>query len=300
MRRVVVLCALIAAGALTMAAAGYQAPPAQAKLPDPTKVKDNLYILEASSPVDRSQFTGGNTGIFVTDKGVVVVDTKLAGYGPGILEKIKMVTDKPVITIINTHTHGDHTGSNDGFPASVDIVAHENTKANMEKMDAFKADKAKFLPKRTYKDKLTLFNGKDQIDLYHFGPGHTNGDTFIVYTALRTVQTGDMFPWKDAPFIDLSNGGSGVEWPRTLQKTIDALKNVDTVIPGHHPVTTPADLQEFQRFTADLVSEVQAAIKAGKSVEDAAKSINLTTKYKGYQSTRMPAAVQALYDELKK
>jgi cyclase len=300
MRRIVVLGALIATGALSIAAAGYQAPAAQAKLPDPSKVKENLYILEASSPIDRSQFTGGNTGIFITDQGVVVVDTKLANYGPGILEKIKMVTNKPVITIINTHTHGDHTGSNEGFPASVEIVTHENTKANMEKMDAFKGDKAKFLPKRTYKDKLTLFSGKDQIDLYHFGPGHTNGDTFIVYTALRTVQTGDMFPWKDAPFIDRSNGGSGVEWPRTLTKAIAAFKNVDTVIPGHHPVTTPADLQEFQRFNADLVSEVQAAIKAGKSLEEAQKSINLTAKYKGYRSDRLPAAIQALYDELKK
>ena len=63
------------------------------------------------------------------------------------------------------------------FPATVDIVAHENTKANMAKMDAFKGDKAQFLPKRTYKDKMTLGSGKDRIDLYYFGAGHTNGDT---------------------------------------------------------------------------------------------------------------------------
>ena len=146
------------------------------------------------------------------------MDTKLAGYGPGILERIKTVTSKPVTTIINTHTHGDHTGSNEGFPASVEIVAHENTKANMEKMDAFKGEKAKFLPKRTYKDKLSLFSGKDRVDLYYFGPGHTNGDTFIVYPALRVVQAGDMFPWKDAPFLDRANGGSGVELPTVARE----------------------------------------------------------------------------------
>src|SRR5262245_25255393 len=138
MKRVILLATLVAAGTLSVAAAGYQAQPAPARLPDLTKVKDNLYIIEASSPDDRSTFTGGNTGIFITNAGVVVVDTKLAGYGPGILEKIKAVTPKPVITIINTHTHGDHTGSNEGFPASVEIVTHENTKSNMEKMDAFK------------------------------------------------------------------------------------------------------------------------------------------------------------------
>ena len=65
-------------------------------------------------------------------------------------------------TIINTHTHGDHTGSNAMFPATVEIVAHENTKANMEKMDAFKGDNAKFLPKKTYKDKMSLGSGKDR------------------------------------------------------------------------------------------------------------------------------------------
>jgi glyoxylase-like metal-dependent hydrolase (beta-lactamase superfamily II) len=300
MRRVVLLAALLSCGTLSIAAAGYQAQQAPAQLPDLTKVKDNLYIIEMSSPVDRSKFTGGNTGVFITDAGVVVVDTKLAGYGPGILAKIKTVTNKPVTTIINTHTHGDHTGSNEGFPATVDIVTHENTKSNMMKMDAFKGDKEKFLPKRTYKDKLTLFSGKDQIDLYHFGPGHTNGDTFIVYTALRTIQTGDMFAWRDAPFIDRNNGGSGVEWPKTLSKLLAGVKNIDTVIPGHHPVSALRDLEEYQRYTADLLRETEAAVKSGKSVDEAAASINLAAKYKGYESTRAKDAIQAIYSELKK
>ena len=51
----------------------------QAPLPDLVKVKDSLYVIGASSPADRSAYTGGNTGVFVTDTGVVVVDTKLTG-----------------------------------------------------------------------------------------------------------------------------------------------------------------------------------------------------------------------------
>src|SRR5262249_2226390 len=246
-------------------AAQGQAP--RATLPDLVKVKDNLYVIGASSPADRSMFTGGNTGVFITTGGVVVVDTKLAGYGPTILEKIRKVTDKPVITIVNTHTHGDHTGSNEGFSATVDIVAHENTKANMLKMDAFKGDKAQFLPKRTYKDKMSLFSGKDRVDLYYFGAGHTSGDSFVVYPSLRVLQTGDMFAWKDAPLCDRANGGSCVEFPKTLAKAVAAIKDVDTVIPGHSPVTTPKDFEEYQRFNADLVASVQGAMKAGKSVD---------------------------------
>jgi glyoxylase-like metal-dependent hydrolase (beta-lactamase superfamily II) len=291
-----VLGALVIVGALSVAA--YQQPAQRAVLPDLQKVKDNLYIINASSPVDRSMFTGGNTGVFITDAGVVVVDTKLAGYGPDILAKIRKVTSKPVTTIINTHTHGDHTGSNEGFPATVDIVAHENTKTNMMKMDAFKGDKAQFLPKRTFKDKLTMGSGKDRIDLYYFGAAHTSGDTWIVFPALRTLQTGDAFAWKDAPLLDRANGGSGVEFPKTIAKALATIKDVDTIIPGHSPVMALKDLQEYQRYMADLLAAVEAAKKSGKSAADAAASLNLSAKYPDYKSDRVKAAVDALYAEL--
>jgi cyclase len=297
MKRATVLGSLLVVGGLSAAIAAQQAQP-RPPLPDLMKVKDNLYVIAASSP--GPEFTGGNTGVFVTDSGVIVVDTKLSGYGPTILEKIKKVTDKPVTMIINTHTHGDHTGSNEGFPATVDIVAHENTKANMEKMDAFKGDKAQFLPKRTYRDKLSVGSGKSRVDLYYFGAGHTNGDTWVVYPALRVLQTGDMFAWRDAPVIDRNNGGSGVDYPKTLSKAIAGIKNVDIVIPGHSPVTTVNDLREYQRFMTDWIAAVQSAAAAGKSVDDAAASINLTGKYPGYKNERSKPAITAVYAELKK
>lgn len=296
MKRAILSGVLLAGGALAVAIAQQQQP--RPPLPDLTRVKDNLYVIAASTP--GPEFTGGNTGVFITDAGVVVVDTKLSGYGPTIIEKIKKVTDKPIVTIINTHTHGDHTGSNEAFPASVEIVAHENTKANMAKMPAFQGDKAQFLPKRTYKDKLSLGSGKDRVDLYYFGPGHTNGDTFIVFPALRVLQAGDMFAWRDAPLLDRNNGGSGVEFPKTLSKVVATIKDIDTVIPGHSPVTTPKDLQEYQRFTADFLAAVQSAMSAGKSAEETTASIDLTSKYPGYKKERYKAAIDALYAELKK
>jgi glyoxylase-like metal-dependent hydrolase (beta-lactamase superfamily II) len=303
MRRVIVLAALAAVGALSISA-GYQQP-AQG-LPAPAlaatkleKVKDNLYMITGSDPTNRDSFSGGNTGVFITDNGVVVVDTKLAGWGQVILDKIKTVTNKPVTTIINTHTHGDHTGSNEAFGATVDIVAHENTKANMEKMDAFKADKAKFLPKRTFKDKMSIGSGKDRIDLYYFGRGHTNGDTWVVYPALRVMQTGDMFAWKDAPTLDRNNGGSGLEYAQTVGKALAIVKDVDTLIVGHSPLRKPAELQEYQRFMTDFVAAVRDANKAGKSVDEATASINLNPKYPGYKNDRYKAAIQVVYDELK-
>ena len=187
--------------------------------------------------------------MFITDRGVVVVDTKLPGWGQAILDRIKTVTNKPVTTIINTHTHSDHTGSNEFFGASVENIVHENTRANMAKMDAFKADKSKFLAKKTYKDKLSVGTGKDQVDLYYFGVGHTNGDTFVVFPAVRTLHTGDMFAWKALPYIDTSNGGSVIAHVQTLAKATSTFKNVDTVITGHTPVLTWNELKDTPTST---------------------------------------------------
>ena len=262
------------------------------------QVKGNLYVIKGSTPVNRDLFSGGNVGVFVMDRGVAVVDTKLPGWGPVLLDRIRSVTDKPVVTIINTHTHGDHVGSNGFFPDTVNIVAHANTKANMEGMPAFQGANAKYLPKQTFTDRLTLGSGADQVDLYHFGAGHTNGDTFIVYPALGVLQTGDMFPWRDAPFLDVNNGGSGVALPDSLSEAISTIQGVDTVVPGHIPVTTWASFQEFQRFTADLLSAVRTAKGAGQSADQATRAVDLSGRYPDYDSTRVEAAVRVIFDEL--
>jgi len=169
-----------------------------------------------------------------------------------------------VTTIVNTHTHGDHTGSNEGFPTSVEIVAHENTKANMMRMDAFKGDGAAFLPKRTFTDRLSLLAGKDRIDLYYFGKGHTDGDVVLHFPALRVAVMGDLFSRKWAPIADAANGGNMTAFPQTMAKAAARLKDVETFITGHAttthgagaamtftaspPTMKPADLQEYVDF----------------------------------------------------
>ncbi len=262
------------------------------------QVKDNLYVITGSGLANRDAFSGGNVGVFVTDEGVTIVDTKLPGWGQAILDRIRTVTDQPVIRIINTHTHGDHTGSNEFFPAAVEIVAHANTKTNMEAMEAFQGANAAFLPDETYESQLSLGSGENQIDLYHFGTGHTNGDTFIVYPSLQVLQTGDMFPWRDAPFLDRSNGGSGVSFPATLAALLEAIEGIDIVVPGHVPVTDWANLEEYQRYTADLLMAAQSAIAAAQDADQAVASIDLSGDYPGYDANRVEAAIRAIYDEL--
>src|SRR5262249_56151612 len=123
-----------------------------------------------------------------------------------------------------------------------EIVAQENTKTNMAKMDAFKGDKAVFLPKRTFKDKLSIGSGNERIDLFYFGAGHTNGDAMVYFPALRVLQTGDLFARKDAPRIDRANGGSGVAYPQTLSKAGATAKAIHVALPPPPPLLHPPAL----------------------------------------------------------
>ncbi|HEY7191483.1 MAG TPA: MBL fold metallo-hydrolase [Vicinamibacterales bacterium] len=310
MRRGIVLGTLIAVGVLVVAVAG-QAPPAG---PTPAalaatkieKVKDNLHVITGSGVEDQNAFSGGNTAVFITDSGVTLVDTKLPGWGPTIIERVKTVTNKPITRIINTHTHGDHTGSNAAFMTGmVESIVHENTKANMVKMPDFSGANAKFLPNKTYKDTLTVGSGKDEIDLYYFGRGHTNGDAFVVFKALRTMHVGDIFAWKALPYVDMMNGGSVVEQPDTLAKAVSTVKNVDTIINGHIPVGTWNDLKEYAQFTKEFVDFARASMKAGKSAEQAGQEFKVDPKFKGYVVSVNPmfasaaGNLQIAYDELK-
>jgi len=270
------------------------------------KVKDNLYIITGSGAADQTAFSGGNTAVFITDQGVTLVDTKLPGYGPMLLERIKTVTNKPVTRIINTHAHSDHTGGNAFFGPTVERIVQENAKKNLAGQPEYAGANAKFLPTRTYKDKLTVGAGKDQIDVYYFGRGHTDGDSFIVFPALRTMHVGDIFAWKALPYVDASAGGSVVEQPKTLAKAVATVKNVDTIINGHIPVSTWNDLKDYASFTNDFVAYAEASMKAGKSVEQAAAEYKVAPKYKGYVVTIAEGFVtpkgnlQMAYDELKK
>jgi glyoxylase-like metal-dependent hydrolase (beta-lactamase superfamily II) len=305
MTRRIVLGTLIAAGAFSLAVSGYQAPPSpEARVVEVEKIKDNLFMLKGG---------GGNTAVFVGSSGVVVVDTKNPGWGQPILDKVKELTSKPVTTIINTHTHADHVSGNVEFPATVDIVTQENTKANMQKMapptgiqpgppNVFQTSGGKGMPTRTFKDRLTLDKGGDRIDLYYFGRGHTNGDAFVVFPALRVMHAGDIFARKGPPLLDANNGGSGVAIGDTLARAADGIKGVDSVITGHSTVMTWGDLQEYASFNKDFLAWARAEMKAGKSVEAAAAEYKIPDKYAGYTNNpdRVKLNVGVIYDELKK
>ena len=254
---------LACVGCLSMAISAYQQPAANApKIVEAQKVKDNLYMLTGEGG-------GGNTAVYIGADGVTVVDAKNPGWGTPILNKIKELTPKPVTVLINTHTHGDHVSGNVEFPATVDIVVQENTKANMEKMPIFKDNNGRGMAKRTFKDKMTVGTGKDRVDLYYFGRGHTDGDAWVVFPSLRALHSGDIFARKGIPFLDANNGGSGVAIADSLQKAHDTIKNVDTIITGHSTqLMTWPDLAQYIIFNREFLDTVRAEKRGGKTVDE--------------------------------
>src|SRR5687767_14750949 len=333
MKRTLVLGTLVAVGTLSATVAAFQQPAgrqgggARGAVPfgqeKPSadalmveKVKNNLFVLRGG---------GGNTAAFVTAKGVVLVDTKLPGWGQPLIQKLRTITDKPVTTIINTHFHFDHASGNVEFPANVEVVTHENTKTYLEQNkpvygiqqppgpNLFTESKGRGLPKRTFRDTLTIGTGDERIDLRYFGPAHTGGDAFVVFPALRIAHVGDVFPNKGLPIMDRNNGGSGLGYPDTVEKAAKGLAGVDAIINGHTEAqTTVAEMREYAAFLREFVNGARAAKKAGKTAAQFAAEWKTPAKFAGYQpvTTEGPGPnlsqadfaknnAQVVFDELK-
>ena len=173
----------------------------------------------------------------------------------------------------------------------------------MEKMDAFKGDKSVFLPKKTFKDKMTLGKGKDQIDLYYFGRAHTNGDALVVFPALRVMHAGDVFAGKTTPIIDANNGGSAVEYGKTLAKA-----RIDHQERGHHHHRAqPADdagRSEGVRGTSTTTSSrgCRTRSRPARPSTPPRPSTSCRTQYKGYTVSTFLGGIknniQVAYTEL--
>jgi cyclase len=307
MRRPLVLGGLLVLGALSLSARALQQParPAASAI-EVEKLADNLFVLKALTTGG-----GGNTSMFVTANGVVLVDTKNPGWGQALIEAVKAITDKPVTTIINTHTHGDHVSGNVEFPATVDIVVQENTRTNMESMRpaAFVAQPAGGPPpniftqhngagmaKRTFRDTMTIGSGADRIELHYFGRAHTNGDAMVLFPAARVLHMADVFANKGLPGMDANNGGTGVGYVDTLTRAADFAdrNDVRAIVNGHYNnTTTRADLREFISYMRDFVAFVQDGKRSGKSVDEVAKAWTTPAKYAGYEAEPIPVRVRA-------
>ena len=253
---------------------------------------------------------GAHAVMFTTDVGVVLVNTKQAGWGGAMQDAMALVTNEAVTTIINTQPDPDYTGNNDAFPTTVQIIAHDKTKAAMATLPPFTGDGARFLPGRTYSDSLSLLEGRDQIDLRHFGPAHTDGDTVVVFPTFRLAYVGDLYPAKALPLIDTTLGGSAVAFADTLERAVAGLEDVESIVPGRADpahkgnlltgLPSYQDLQEYAEFYRDFLTVVTEAMNAGRTVDETVASLTLPDRYDDYDLANARTVIQAVFDELRR
>ena len=297
MRRTLTLLTVMVAGAAAMVmGAQPEGPPYTLE-----QLEDDLYILHGGCMC-------GNTTFYITDAGVVMVDTKVADKGAEILDQLRTVTNKPIAMIINTHTHFDHTGSNAEFGAVDRIVVHDNANASLRQptcgflanCDAFKGENAQYLPNVTFQDQRTLMLGQDQIDLHYFGPGHTNGDLWVVFPERRVAVGGDLFGAKSVPYIDTENGGTALAFADTMAKAVAGLTDVDTVISGHVDAYPFDDLVRAAEFHEYLENHIVSSRNAGRTPEETRAAFELPEHLNDFGFIEPFAGnfIQLMYDEL--
>ena len=249
MKRIAVLAAMaLGAGTAPVSAQRFSLPP-----PEPIEhITGNVYKIFGG---------GGNTLVIVQKDGVVLVDTKMPGNGQAILDQVRTVTDKPIVTIINTHSHPDHVGSTDFIRSkypNVRVIAQENTKTEIA---AAPYGKPELLPSVTYKDRMTIGQGAERIELYHFGRSHTGGDTFVVVPSAHLLFMGDVMAWNMAPFLP---AGGAREIADVTEQLVRTVKGVTIVIEGHGYVNDWRGLQRLARFNRAIVTDAKAAYDKGE------------------------------------
>lgn len=273
------VAALVALGSAGQAAAQGGFGPAELEI---NQVRDGFFMIRDEN--------SGNINVFVSDDGVMLIDTKFARDYERYMALLRTVTDQPVRFVINTHMHGDHTGGNSLLEAlGPDIIATDNARRRLA------AAQATGLPNITFNDHMRLYFGERVMDLYWLGRGHTDGDLVIHLPEERMVLTGDLFAGYEPNIrlIDYGAGGSLKEWVATLEAVL-AL-DFDTVIPGHSGPTDRAMMQQYldeNERMLELIGEMDASGRSPQEIQTA-----VTTEF-GTMAFFVMGGVQAVIDEL--
>ncbi len=231
-----------------------------------THVAGNIHMLEGS---------GGNIGVSVGDDGVLIVDSQFAPLSPRIEAAIEKLGKGKPRFLLNTHWHGDHTGGNANFGKYADIIAHSNVRKRLAA--APNASKAG-LPRITFDHTLSVhFNG-EEIRMIHLQPGHTDGDTVILFTGSKVAHTGDSYINSRFPFFDLASGGSAEGYQANIAFLLKELGPDMKIIPGHGALASIANVRETQAMLSEILGGVKRDIAAGKTLEQI-KAAGVPGKY---------------------
>lgn len=224
---------------------------------------------------------GGNIGLYVGPTKVYMIDDQFASLSPKIKSAIKTITDKPLTYLFNTHMHGDHTGGNAAFNTEqLTLIAQENVRKSLENTVAEKPELGKdMLPEISFSEELKIYENEETIMAFHVHNAHTNGDAMIHFMNNNVIHMGDTYFAGRYPYLDLNNGGS-VDGFIAAQKEALLVINDDTVIiPGHGRPSNKKELTSYVAMLVEIKTKIEAAINAGKTLEEVEKDTSLSAAY---------------------
>ncbi len=222
------------------------------------EVTPNFHVIEGS---------GGNTSVYNTGDGVILVDTKFERNFDQIMELVKSVTNEPIKYVFNTHTHGDHVGGNPGMLGldnPPQLIAHNNTRANM-----IRGNQPGLQP-LTFDEEMEVHLGDKTVIARYFGRSHTNGDIALLIPEHRLVVMGDMGA-NNGPNVDYNNGGSLMDWSNTINGVLEW--DFDTVVPGHGPVSPRQYAVDYRNRTEAILEQVSTMMRQGKGHDEIATAL---------------------------
>jgi cyclase len=262
-----VIATLLIAGAVAQAQAGAGRP---APGPPPTlvKVKDDLYILQNgnSNMADLVAY-GGNATFYLTDAGVILVDSKSDGEHDDLLAKLKTLTDKPIKYVILTHNHGDHSGGAAKLQAmGATLLISAADRENMIR------GKQQGVPDVGILGQAQVVLGGKEVQLREFR-GHTRGDMVVYFPALRVICVGDLLTTADTipMIVNYADGGSWTDWSKSIDEILKM--DFDVVIPGHGPTVTKPQLRDIRAKFGALQERVRAMNREKKTQEEITQTL---------------------------
>lgn len=267
----------IALGLAALALPSYSEPPALSL----KEVAPGVYVHQGIHQLPDTHNRGeiANIGFIIGERCVAVVDTGGSPeQGLALKRAVAATTPVPVCYVINTHVHPDHIYGNLAFKQpGVSFVGHYKLEQAMAMRAPYYGEKAArdlgftlgpehFIPPdRPVKDTLELDLGGRTLLLTAHPTAHTDNDLSVFDRKTQALWLADLLFMGHLPVVDGSLNG----W----LKEIDKLKTIDAklVIPGHGPVSAawPLALIMEERYLKLLQTDIRAALKAGKTMEQA-------------------------------
>jgi len=241
------------------------APAAQAAVREITRIAGEVYRFR----------NNGHYSVFaVTPAGIIATDPINAEAATWLKDEMKKRwPDKAIKFVVYSHDHADHISGGEVWADTATVIAHDNAKAAI-----IGEKRPTAVPQVTFSDRATIELGGTVLELIYVGRNHSNNSLVMRFPQEKIVFAVDFIPVKGVAFRDFPDAYLD-EWIDSLRKV--EVMEFDILAPGHGPLGTKADVTAFRNYLEDLRAQVLAAARAGKTLEETKKLVDLS-KYKDW------------------